>query len=127
VHLRKAFTVTGSGWFAARTRAHPTRIIRKPIPWAATMPVWVMNGRQPIRSREDAQFFIDWLDRTLQQAMGGASSAEDRVKRGAAEKTLGVPPASAPAWNNDWEKQQVKNLYSEARKKLVQRRDEAPR
>lgn len=122
--LRKTFTVTRSGWFAARTRAHPVRNIRKPVAWAATMPVWVMSGKVPIRSRGDAQFFIDWLDRTLEQAMGVEASDEDRAKRAAAEKMLGVPPAAAAAWNNDWEKEQVKKLYSEARAKLVQRRDE---
>ena len=89
--LRKTVTVTGSGWFAARTRARPLRSIRKPVAWAATMPVWVMNGGQPIRSRADAQFFIDWLDRTLEQAMGATTSDEDRAKRAIAEKTLGVP------------------------------------
>jgi TolB protein len=122
--LRKTFIVTGSGWFAARTRARPVRSIRKPVSWAATMPVWVMSGGQPIRSRADAQFFIDWLDHTLAQAMGVTTSDEDRAKRAAAEKTLGAPPAAAAAWNNDWEKEEVKNLYSEARAKLVQRRDE---
>ncbi|HWB86207.1 MAG TPA: CehA/McbA family metallohydrolase [Bryobacteraceae bacterium] len=123
-HLQKAFTVTGSGWFAARTRARPIRNIRKPVPWAATMPVWVMNGKQPIRSASDAQFFIDWLDRTLAAAMGSEGTAKERAARDAAEKALGVPPASPPAWNNEWEKQQVRNLYAEARAKLVQRRDE---
>ena len=123
--LRKTVTVDGSGWLAARARARPIRNIRKPVPWAATMPVWVISGGQPVRSRADTQFFIDWLDRSLAQAMGAASSPEERAKRAAAEKTLGVPPATVIAWNNDEEKEQVRILYNEARALLVKRRDEA--
>lgn len=123
--LRKTFTVTGSGWFAAQARARPLRSIRKPVSWAATMPVWVMSGAQPIRSRADAQFFIDWLDNTLSQALGVRMSDEDRAKQAAAQKTLGAPPVSAVAWNNDSEKEQVRKLYGEARAILAQRRDEA--
>jgi hypothetical protein len=65
------------------------------------MPVWVSVGDQPVRSREDAEYFIDRIDQTLRQAL-----------------------ESGP-WNNDWEKQQIEKLYSEARAKMVQRRDEA--
>jgi TolB protein len=123
--LRKTFTTDGSGWLAARVRAKPIRNIRKPVPWAATMPVWISVGNRPVRSRADAQFFIDWLDRTLAQVTGAAMSAEERAKRAAAEKTLGVPPATAIAWNNDTEKEEVRALYQEARALLVKRRDEA--
>lgn len=91
------------------------------------MPVWVMVGGRAIRSANDAQFFIDWLDRTLTQAMGMPISSEDRAKQAAAEKTLGAPPGSQAAWNNDWEKQQVRALYADAREKLVQRQNEARR
>jgi hypothetical protein len=125
--LRKTITVDGSGWFAARVRARPIRNIRKPVPWAATMPVWVICDGRPVRSASDTQFLIDWLDRSLAQAMGGGTSAEERARRAAAEKTLGVPPSTAVAYNNEGEKEQVRALYREARELLVKRRGEAKR
>ena len=100
--LDEKITIEGSGWFAVRTRAkyarHP---IRRPFPFAATMPVWVSVGGQPVRSAEDAQYFIDRLDKVLDQAM-----------------TTGP-------WNTEAEKQDIQRLYGEAREKLVARRDEA--
>ena len=102
VTLDEKITIEGSGWFAVRTRAkyarHP---IRRPFPFAATMPVRVYVGNQPIRSREDTQYLIDRLDKTLKQA-------------------LEVGP-----WNTEAEKEDIKKLYAGARAKLVQRQGEA--
>src|SRR5581483_4678915 len=48
--LVKTVSVDRSGWFAVRVKAayarHP---IRRPYPFAATMPVWVTVGGQPVR------------------------------------------------------------------------------
>ena len=100
--LDENITIDGSGWFAVRTRAkyarHP---IRRAFPFAATMPVRVIVDRKPIRSKEGAQYLIDRLDKVLDQAM-----------------TTGP-------WNTEAEKQDIQRLYSEARGKLVARRDEA--
>src|SRR5262249_3748820 len=100
--LRKTLAVDRSGWFAVRVRAayarHP---IRRPYPFAATMPVWVTVDGRPARSREDAEFFLAWLDRTLRQALG------------------------QPGWNNESERDAVRKLYADARKRMEGRRDEA--
>jgi TolB protein len=100
--LRKTLTVDRSGWFAVRVRAgyarHP---IRRPYPFAATMPVWVTAGGRPVRSREDAEHFVGWIDKTLQQAL------------------------ALPAWNNDSERDSVRKLYAGARRRMIARRDEA--
>jgi hypothetical protein len=102
--LRKTVAVDRSGWFAVRVRAayarHP---IRRPYPFAATMPVWVTVAGRPVRSREDAEYFIAWTDNTLQQAL------------------------AQPAWNNNSEKATVRALYADARKRLEARRDESDR
>jgi hypothetical protein len=97
-------TIDRSGWYAVRVKAeygrHP---IRRPFPFAATMPIWVTVNNGNIRSRSDAQHFIDWIDRTLARAM-----------------------STEGAWNNDGERQETRKLYGEARAKMIQRRDEAP-
>ena len=96
--LQRKLTVNGSGWFAVRVRAayarHP---IRRPYPFAATMPVWVTVDGRPVRSREDADYFVAWIDKTLGQAL------------------------AQPAWNNESEKEAVRKLYGEARKRMQAR------
>jgi hypothetical protein len=100
--LNEEVTIEGSGWFAVRTRAkyarHP---IRRAFPFAATMPVRVIVDQKPIRSHEDAQFFIDRLDGVLKQAI------------------------ETGPWNTEAEKEDIKRQYAEARAKLVQRQQEA--
>jgi hypothetical protein len=96
--LRKTLAADTSGWFAVRVRAayarHP---IRRPYPFAATMPIWVTVGGRQVRSREDAEYFAAWIGKTLQQALALA------------------------AWNNESEKEAVRKLYGQARKKMEAR------
>ena len=100
--LNEEVTIDGSGWFAVRTRAkYATHPIRRPFPFAATMPVRVIVDDKPIRSHEDAQYFIDRLDQVLQQAM------------------------ETGPWNTEAEKEDIKRQYGEARAKLVARQREA--
>jgi len=100
--LDDKITIEGSGWFAVRTKAkYGTHPIRRPFPFAATMPVRVIVDNKPIRSAEDAQYFIDRLDSTLERAL----------KTG--------------PWNTEAEKEDIKRLYGEARTKLVERQKEA--
>jgi TolB protein len=99
--LDQTITVNGSGWLAVRTRARDARHpIRRPFPFAATMPVWVTVGGQPVRSREDAQYFVAWIDRVLKEAL------------------------AAGPWNNEWEKDEIRTLYQEARARLQRRSEE---
>jgi dipeptidyl aminopeptidase/acylaminoacyl peptidase len=93
--------VDGSGWFAARVRAEYARHpIRRPYPFAATMPIWVTVGDQPVRVQGEADYFVHWLDRTLERAMAEA------------------------AWNNEEEKSAARQLYAEARARMLQRGQE---
>ncbi len=101
-HFTKAVSPDRSGWYAVRVKAeyrrHPLRTLS---PFAATMPIWVTIGGQPVRSREDADYFIKWIDKTLEDAL------------------------ALPAWNNELEKSKTRELYTEARAAMVKRREEA--
>ncbi|HWB97072.1 MAG TPA: CehA/McbA family metallohydrolase, partial [Bryobacteraceae bacterium] len=100
--FQKDVSVEGSGWFAVRVRAEYARHpVRRPYPFAATMPVWVTLGGRPVRSRADADYFLQWLDRSLQKAMAN------------------------PAWNNEEEKEATRRLYQEARARMIERQSEA--
>jgi TolB protein len=101
VKLQKALKADRSGWFAVRVRAEYARHpIRRPFPFAATMPVWITIGDRPVRSREDAEHFITWMDGTLTKAL------------------------AQNAWNNETEKQETRKLYAEAKARMAARRDE---
>src|SRR5690348_15989543 len=60
--------VTHSGWYVLRAWSERAE---QPVldlyPFASTSPIYVRVGREPVRSSEDAEFFLKWLDR-LQQA-----------------------------------------------------------
>lgn len=90
-----------SGWISVQVKAKYTRDpIRRPFPFAATMPVWITVDDKPVRSRADAQYFVQWIDRTLERA------------------------AKLP-FNNEVERQATEKLYQEARAKMMQRAAEA--
>lgn len=91
-----------SGWVGVQTRAQYARTpIRRPFPFAATMPVWVTVDNKPVRSRRDAEYFLAWMDKSLASAM------------------------EQPAWNNEQEKEATRKLYTQARALLERRRNEA--
>jgi hypothetical protein len=58
------------------------------------------GGRKPVRSKADADYFVQWIDRTLERAM-------------------------QLSFNNETERNAVRKLYEEARAKMVQRAAEA--
>ena len=98
----RVLTITGSGWLSVQVRAkHGRDPIRRPFPFAATMPVWVTVDGKPIRSREDAEHFVQWIDRSLGRAL-----------------------ATGP-FNNGGERDEVRKLYDQARAKMVSRGAEA--
>lgn len=127
--LDQRLDIAGSAWIAARVRCRPTGTsIRKPQPWAATMPVWIVVDNKPVRVRSGVDFLIAWLDKSLDRAFGKPLSAAEQARLSVAQKTLGVPPSSPVYWNSEAEKQEVRRLYGEARRRLVERRNgiEAP-
>lgn len=76
--------VERSGWFTVRAYSprsrHPTLDI---YPFATTSPIYVTLGREPIRSREDAEFFVRWVERLEQEAEAhpdwNSAAERDRV------------------------------------------------
>jgi hypothetical protein len=52
-----------------------------------------------VRSREDADFFLDWMDKSLARAMQQA------------------------AWNNEQEREDTRKLYAEAKARMLKRRE----
>jgi len=96
--LDQTVTVHSSGWFAVRVIArHARHPLRTAQPFAATMPVWVTVGGQPVRSRKDAEYFAAWMDKTLERAL------------------------AQQAWNNEEERAAVRKLYADARARMMAR------
>ncbi len=94
-----AVDVDGSGWVGVQTRAQFGRTpIRRPFPFAATMPVWVTVAGQPVRSPEDAAFFVQWIEKSLAAAM------------------------SQTAWNNEDEREDTRRQYEAAKARMLKRR-----
>ena len=79
--------VTHSGWYVLRAWSERAE---QPVldlyPFASTSPIYVRVGREPVRSSEDAGFFLRWLDR-LQQAAEGHEGWRTPAER---EHVLGL-------------------------------------
>jgi hypothetical protein len=60
--------VTESGWYVLRAFAdRPATPILDLYPFASTSPVYVTVDGQPVRSREDAEYFLAWVDRVKEE------------------------------------------------------------
>lgn len=57
--------IGGSRWIAARTLGPPQHGAMDSYLFAHTNPVFVIADGEPIRSREDAAFFVSWIEETL--------------------------------------------------------------
>jgi hypothetical protein len=72
--------VERSGWLVLRAWGDgPREPVLDLYPFASTNPVYVTVGDAPVRSREDALFFVQWIDRVEQAVdarQGWNSSAE---------------------------------------------------
>ena len=56
--------VRRSGWYLLRARADgPVYPILDVYPYATTSPIYVTVGKEPVRSRPDAEYFIAWIAR----------------------------------------------------------------
>lgn len=61
--------VSQSGWYTLRAWSkRPSWPILDLFPLATTSPIYVTVGDQPIRSAEDARFFLAWIDRLVAAA-----------------------------------------------------------
>ena len=69
-----------SSWIALRVRGpdHPT-VFDGPV-WAHTSPVYVEVAGQRIASRQDAEYFVDWIEQMLRvvAARNRYASVENR-------------------------------------------------
>jgi hypothetical protein len=71
-----------SGWYLVRAwNSKATHPVLDVLPFATTSPIYVSVGGEPVRSREDADYFIGWIDRLHQAARAhdAYNSAEERT------------------------------------------------
>jgi TolB protein len=81
--FRRTIEVPESGWLALRVEGdgRPHHILMESAVFAHTAPVYVLRGGVPIRSVESAEYFLRWIDRSielLQQERGWNSEAEQQ-------------------------------------------------
>jgi len=82
-----------SGWCLLRAwNDKPQHPILDAYPYATTSPIYVRVGDQPVKSKDDATYFVAWIDRLIAAAQ------------------------SHPDWNNEVEKANVLDLLQRARK-----------
>jgi hypothetical protein len=101
LRVEKQIRVTGSGWLTLRARGGPSHPVDDEYVVAETSPVYVYSGGQPIRSKEDADYFIRWIDGITRMA------------------------EAHPGWRSDRERKHVLGQFAEARKIFEQRAREA--
>ncbi|MCB9383169.1 MAG: CehA/McbA family metallohydrolase [Bryobacterales bacterium] len=90
--------VEQSGWFTLRALSdNAVYPIDDENLHAETAAVYVLKGDQPIRSREDAEYFITWIDAITKQA------------------------EQHPGWRSEKEKAHVLGQFADARKIMVER------
>ena len=89
---QQGIVVERSSWYVLRAwNSRATHPIRDYRPFATTSPIYITVDGQPVRSPDDAAYFIAWIDRLIQSA-----HAHD-------------------AWNTDEEKASVMRILSDAR------------
>ena len=100
--LRKRIEVKRSGWYTLRASTRgPVMPVDDTHLHGETGPVFVYCGEEPIRSREDAEYFIRWIDDIAQQAR------------------------EHPGWRSDREREHVLGQFQQAREVFEQRADDA--
>ena len=99
-----ALPVTRSGWFTLRAWSSKANAAVLDIyPFATTSPVYVTVGGRPVRSAEDAGWFVKWIE---------------RLEAGA---------AAHGGWNSEAEKKLVLDHLAAARAVFERRAEEAGR
>jgi hypothetical protein len=69
-----------SAWIALRVRGPDHPLLFDGPAWAHTSPVFVKVANQPIASRQDAEYFVNWIEQMLRVvgARNRYARAEDR-------------------------------------------------
>jgi hypothetical protein len=73
--------IAKSGWYVVRAWSdRPELPVLDLYPFGSTSPIYVRVGQQPMRSRDDAEFFVRWIDRLDQAARAheGWNTVEER-------------------------------------------------
>jgi hypothetical protein len=97
-------TVSGSAWFTLRaSAASAVEPILDIYPFATTSPVYVTVAGRPVRSADDARYFVAWIAR------------------------LEAAAAAHPGWNDEREKAEVLGRLAAAKAEFQKRADEATR
>ena len=88
-----------SGWFLLRAWSDRPRLpVLDLYPFASTSPIYVTVGTAPVRSKQDAEYFLAWLDR-VDEALG-----------------------SQTGWNTPAAREHVTQMMAAARAEFVRRR-----
>jgi len=100
--LRRRIRIDRSSWITMRaSHSRPQHPVDDSYVVGETNPVFVYRGGQPIRSREDAEYFVAWIDDITRQAQ------------------------AHPGWRSEKERKHVLDQFAEARRVMEQRGREA--
>jgi hypothetical protein len=99
--FQKKIAISRSGWLTLRASGPANHPVDDTYVVAETSPVYVYIGDQPIRSRADAEYFIDWIDDITRQA------------------------EQHPGWRSERERRHVLGQFKEARAVFEQRARDA--
>jgi hypothetical protein len=81
--LEVRLPVRRSGWFLLRARSdRATYPVLDLYPYATTSPIYVTVGGEPVRSAEDAAYFLRWIDRLEAAAMANADWNTEAEREG---------------------------------------------
>jgi hypothetical protein len=72
-----------SGWYLLRARGDgPAYPILDAYPYATTGPIYVTVGGQPVRSPDDARYFLAWIDRleAAAEANGDWNTEQEKAR-----------------------------------------------
>jgi hypothetical protein len=94
---------TESGWYVLRAYSDRAEMpVLDLYPFASTSPIYITVGEQPVRSAEDAAFFVRWIDRMATETRASA------------------------AWNTPGEQASVLTMLAEARAVFARERAAPP-
>jgi TolB protein len=100
--IRKRIPIDRSGWMTIRaTNSKPQHPIDDTYVVGETSPIYFHKGSQAIRSKDDTEYFIRWIDNITKQAQ------------------------AHPGWRSDRERSHVLGQFQQARKVFEQRAKEA--
>jgi len=98
--LELRLPVRSSGWFLLRARSdRAMEPVLDLYPYATTSPIYVTVGGAPMRSSEDAEYFLRWIARVA----AAARASQD--------------------WNTDAEREEALRLIDAARSEFERRRE----